>query len=274
MDEQSSRSDADRWTSEVGYFDGEAASARAVLQPIDPRVIERYGILPRAHHNKEFRFRVMGDIQGKRILDVGCGGGGNSVLLASLGATVTGIDISPTSVNVARERAAINGLTSRASFICAPLEQASFNRAEFDIVWGDAFLHHVIPRLDAVMANIVQWVKPGGMVIFSEPVNRASWLRWLRYRVSVVPVSGTPDERPLEEHELQIIRRRVPGIQERYFQIFGRLDRIILPNHRLEDASAMQRFGVETVAHFDRLLIDALPWAKRLARTCVIYGRT
>ncbi len=273
MVEQMLRSDAQRWTAESGYFDREAVAARAKLQPTDPRVLERYGRHPREHHNKEFRFRLMGDIRGKRILDVGCGDGGNAVVLARLGATVTGIDISSASIDVARERAAINGVSDRASFICAPLEYAMLDRADYDIAWGDAILHHVIPHLDSVVAGIMRWIRPGGMVIFSEPVNRAPWLRWLRLHMPLVPVSGTPDERPLEDAELQIIRERVPGMQARYFQILGRLNRVILPSHRLEEATTLQRLGVEGVARFDHAVIDAMPMARRLARTCVLYGR-
>jgi 2-polyprenyl-3-methyl-5-hydroxy-6-metoxy-1,4-benzoquinol methylase len=170
-----------RWKSEASFFDEHGA---AVL-PLDPLTIKRYSPPHRLRFNKEFRFHILGDLTGKTVLDVGCGDGTNAVTLAKLGAHVTGIDISPKSIATAQERARINGLSDRMRLICAPLEVVDLAPDSFDIVWGDAILHHLIPELDAVLERLTACAKPGGLIIFSEPVNFNRTLRRIRFMVPV-----------------------------------------------------------------------------------------
>jgi 2-polyprenyl-3-methyl-5-hydroxy-6-metoxy-1,4-benzoquinol methylase len=111
-------------------------------------------------------------ISGKKsVLDVGCGDGLNSVLLAKLSAKVTGIDISPKSIELAEKRAEINNSKSATRFICSPVEVAEIPRHSFDVIWGDAILHHLIENLQPVLSRLILWAKHGALMIFSEPVN-------------------------------------------------------------------------------------------------------
>jgi 2-polyprenyl-3-methyl-5-hydroxy-6-metoxy-1,4-benzoquinol methylase len=59
-------------------------------------------------------------------------------MLARMGARVTGIDVSPGAIDVARRRALVNGVADRVRFLCAPIEKAPLADREFDIVWGTA----------------------------------------------------------------------------------------------------------------------------------------
>ena len=93
----------DRWKEEAAFFDRVAEQQAEALSPIDPLAFRRYSSPSlRKRFKEEFRFRILGDMRGKRVLDVGCGEGSNSLMLAKLGAQVTGIDISPRSIDVAR----------------------------------------------------------------------------------------------------------------------------------------------------------------------------
>lgn len=114
------------------------------------RIIDRYRNPGNLYH-KEYRFQLMGDLKDKLILDVGCGDGQNAVLLAELGASVVGVDISPKAIELATIRAEITGLTKKCRFVCSPLETAGDLGGPFDIVWGDAILHHLISEFDTVM---------------------------------------------------------------------------------------------------------------------------
>ena len=268
MEEPQSTSDErqKRWKSEASFFDEHGT---AVL-PLDPLTIKRYSPPHRLRFNKEFRFHILGDLTGKTVLDVGCGDGTNAVTLAKLGAHVTGIDISPKSIATAQERARINGLSNRIRLICAPLEVVELAPDSFDIVWGDAILHHLIPELDAVLERLTACAKPGGLVIFSEPVNFNRTLRRIRFMVPV-RIEATPDERPLEAAEVRVIQRRLPDLRVARFTLLARLDRFVLPNHNYERASPIRRGLTNTLALIDSLLL-AIPGFRSMAGTAVFYG--
>jgi ubiquinone/menaquinone biosynthesis C-methylase UbiE len=80
---------------------------------------------------------------GTRVLDVGCGVGRWSRLLAARGARVTGVDLSPTMISEAGRRAAAGGLASRCRFLvqdCAALEIGE----TFDLILCVTMLQHIL----------------------------------------------------------------------------------------------------------------------------------
>src|SRR5262245_21550110 len=88
-------------------------------------------------------FDRFGDLQGKEILETGCGTGDFAVFLARSGAHVTAIDVSPKSMEVARERARRNGLHRSIDAQVVPIEQLTFEDERFDLVFGASMIHHV-----------------------------------------------------------------------------------------------------------------------------------
>src|SRR6202171_1203738 len=75
-------------------------------EPLDPAVLERYRT-PGNMYPKEYCFRLLGDLRDKTILDVGCGEGEDGMILAKLGARVTGLDVSPAAIELAKQRAQV-----------------------------------------------------------------------------------------------------------------------------------------------------------------------
>jgi 2-polyprenyl-3-methyl-5-hydroxy-6-metoxy-1,4-benzoquinol methylase len=168
----------------------------------------------------DFSYRLAGPLQGKRVLDVGAGTGENALVLAALGARVTAVDISSKSLEVLRQRAEISGLAARIETFCSPIEAYSTDEV-FDVVWAEAFLHHVIPNLDLVLNSLETRIAPGGRILFSEPLAP----RWLRRIRLLLPIQahGTPGERPLEPMEIAIIQAHFPGMRKRSFYCLSRL---------------------------------------------------
>ncbi len=114
-------------------------------------------------------------LQGKRVLDIGCGGGILSESMARLGADVTGIDLSEPSISVARLHALESDLS--VDYECIAAEDfAAENPAQFDVVTCLELLEHV-PDPASTVAACAEAVKPGGHVFFST-LNRnpKSWL--------------------------------------------------------------------------------------------------
>jgi 2-polyprenyl-6-hydroxyphenyl methylase / 3-demethylubiquinone-9 3-methyltransferase len=109
--------------------------------------------------------RIAGDLRGKRILDVGCGGGILSESMAASGARVAGIDLSDKALGVAR----LHKLESGADVdyrLVAVETLAAESPGAYDVVTCMEMLEHV-PQPASVVAAVATLVKPGGTVVIS-----------------------------------------------------------------------------------------------------------
>jgi 2-polyprenyl-6-hydroxyphenyl methylase/3-demethylubiquinone-9 3-methyltransferase len=104
-------------------------------------------------------------LAGKRILDVGCGGGILSESMAERGAHVTGIDAGEAPLEVARLHLLESGLDVHYERMMVE-ELASEQPGSFDAVTCMELLEHVPDPL-SVIRSCYQLVKPGGKVFFS-----------------------------------------------------------------------------------------------------------
>ncbi|MGV6825577.1 MAG: bifunctional 2-polyprenyl-6-hydroxyphenol methylase/3-demethylubiquinol 3-O-methyltransferase UbiG, partial [bacterium] len=108
-------------------------------------------------------------LEGKRVLDVGCGGGILAEAMASLGAEVTGIDMAEASLEVAKLHLLESGRDVEYRQVTAE-QMAAEHPGEFDIVTCLEMLEHV-PDPASVIAACATLVKPGGQLFFST-INR------------------------------------------------------------------------------------------------------
>ena len=109
-------------------------------------------------------FDLLPDVAGLRGLDVGCGEGHNTRLLARRGAHVSAVDVSETFVRHAREAEVAEplGIDYRiASALDLPFEPGSFDFVASFMCYMD------VPRTDRVLAEASRVLKPGGFLQFS-----------------------------------------------------------------------------------------------------------
>lgn len=131
----------------------------------------------------------LGDIKGKRVLEIGPGAGGHSALFASHGAHVTSVDITE---QRARATAAKFSLMGDRAENCAAMqgdaEKLPFDDATFDIVYSNGVLHHTSDT-EASIAEVYRVLKPGGQAAIML-YCKSSWHYWLNMFLCVGILQG------------------------------------------------------------------------------------
>lgn len=153
------------------------------MSNVDHAEIAKFEALAHRWWDRESEFKPLHDINplrvnwidervglaGKRVLDVGCGGGILSEAMALRGAKVTGIDMGEAPLGVARLHQLESGVEVDYRQITAE-ELAEEMPAQFDVVTCLEMLEHV-PDPASVIRACCTLVKPGGQVFFST-INR------------------------------------------------------------------------------------------------------
>ncbi|MCJ8501863.1 bifunctional 2-polyprenyl-6-hydroxyphenol methylase/3-demethylubiquinol 3-O-methyltransferase UbiG [Desulfatitalea alkaliphila] len=152
-------------------------------QNVDQEEIDRFGAMAHQWWQPEGPFKGLHDINpvrlayvarhaelsGRRVLDVGCGGGLLSEAMARAGARVTGIDMAPAALAVARQHAAQNGVNVDYRQAAAETRVGTHAGA-YDIVTCMELVEHV-PDPAALVAACARLARPGGRLFFAT-VNR------------------------------------------------------------------------------------------------------
>lgn len=137
-------------------------------------------------------------LEGKKVLDVGCGGGLLCEAMAYKGAEVCGIDLAEASLKTARLHLYESKLSVDYQYTSAE-QHAEQHTGFYDIVTCMELLEHV-PNPQSIVSACMRTVKPGGDVFFST-INRTPKAYWLavigaEYLLNLVP-KGTHDYRKL-----------------------------------------------------------------------------
>lgn len=175
-------------------------------------------------------FARLGDIRGKRLLELGCGAGDLTLAFAQAGARVTALDVSSGMVDVARQRVARFVPGGAVAFVEGAAEAVPAANASFDLVVGKWILHHT--DLDVLIPEVARLLAPGGRAIFIENSGLNPILRLARERVAGrfgVRRVGTPDEHPLVEADFERFAEQFGVVRRHYpqFDFLRLLDRQI-----------------------------------------------
>lgn len=102
--------------------------------------------------------------RGKKVLEIGCGLGTDTMNFARAGANVTAVDLSRESLNLARRRAEVFGLSDRIKFFEANAEDLSvvIPPEKYDLVYSFGVIHHS-PNPEKIVKQIREhFINPGG----------------------------------------------------------------------------------------------------------------
>lgn len=208
---------------EIEHFDRvyseEAKSDSLVLHEANVR---RY-VKPPANtiYSKEYCYHLMGPLAGKKILEIACGNGTDTALMARLGGDVCAYDISPEAIKLTEKRAAANGLGDRVQAQVHATFQEAFAGETFDIIVGFAALHHL--PLEGLADELRQRLNPGGAAVFQEPVVNSRGLARLRQLIPIRVVEVTEDEVPLNDAAITELAQPFQRIERREFECVSRI---------------------------------------------------
>lgn len=185
-------------------------------------------------------------LAGKKVLDVGCGGGILSEAMAQRGANVTGIDMGEAPLNIARLHALESGVS--VDYKQIPVEQlAAQMPGEFDVVTCLEMLEHV-PDPASIIKACHTLVKPGGMVFFStinrNPKAYAMAILGAEYLLRMLP-AGTHDyDKFIKPSELT---RWCRAAELQVINMTGMVYNPLTKDYRLKDQDVDVNYLVATV---------------------------
>ncbi|MEK6555307.1 MAG: class I SAM-dependent methyltransferase [Bdellovibrionota bacterium] len=150
---------------------------------------------------------LLPDLKGKKVLDAGCGPGAYTGLLLERQAIVTGIDVSPSMLKIAKEK-----FGAEAKYILHDLGQPlkMFQAGQFDFILSSLMIHY-INDLNALFAEFNRILSPGDRIVlsthhpmmdFNESVNQLYYQKELLsqdWTVTGQPVKVHFYRRPLSE---------------------------------------------------------------------------
>jgi SAM-dependent methyltransferase len=122
---------------------------------------------------------------GKRILEIGCGIGTDTINFARHGARVTAVDLSKRSLDIALQRANVYGLKERIQFIHADAEELvkAIPIEPYDLIYALGVIHHT-PDPERVIQQMTFYTAPGSMVKIMV-YHRYSWkVFWILLKYS------------------------------------------------------------------------------------------
>jgi SAM-dependent methyltransferase len=199
----------------------------------------------------------LGDLTGRRVLEIGCGLGEISALMAKSGAEVTAFDLSRNSVLTTRRRAVLNDVDEQIALVVAAGEALSVADESFDVLFGKAILHHLDLNLGS--DQLFRVLKTGGKAVFVEPMGMNPVLKFVREYVPYPNKNPRGEDRPLNYEEIYAWGRGYQEYNFREIQLLSMIERGLGFGKRI---NILQRL--------DNLLLDRFVFIRRYCRYIVM----
>jgi 2-polyprenyl-3-methyl-5-hydroxy-6-metoxy-1,4-benzoquinol methylase len=179
---KSTQSKLDKSISDVQqYWDARPCNIHHSAKPVGSREYfdeveaRKYFVEPHIRAFAEF-----GRWKGKRVLEVGCGIGTDSINFARAGARLTAVDLSAESLRIAQQRAGVMGVADRIEFLQANVEEltAAVTGEPYDLIYSFGAIHHT-PRPERALAEIRSVAARGGtlkLMIYHKRSWKVLWI--------------------------------------------------------------------------------------------------
>jgi ubiquinone biosynthesis O-methyltransferase len=124
----------------------------------------------------ELVWRLAGDVEGKKVLDIGCQYGVFSFFLAEKGAEVTGMDISQRWIARCQREASMKYDDKSFDFLAGDAQELPFEDGSFDVVVCSEVIEHV-DHPGNVLSEINRVLVPGGVLVLSTPNTKSYYVK-------------------------------------------------------------------------------------------------
>ena len=204
-----------------------------------------------------------------RVLDYGCGPGDWGVWMATEGARVTFLDLSPMAVELALRRAAASGAASPVTGEARDASNLScFRTGEFDLIFACAALHHTL-KYPHALEELLRVLKPGGRLVLAETLGNNPVLNLAR-RILARRI-GEPEEAGegilFSERELEALRPHFRKIEVMPVNLLAMAKRLLRGHFGNSAARALLR----TLEAADSALL-CLPLLRRYCGEALIVA--
>lgn len=123
-------------------------------------------------HEETFIRKIKSYCSGKDVLEIGCGDGARSRVIARTCKSWIGIDPDPESIRQANE----NNVPENLKFIEGVVEELQWSGSSFDVAMFTLSLHHIeIDLMPRAVDEVIRVLRPGGTVIFLEPLPEGTF---------------------------------------------------------------------------------------------------
>lgn len=224
-----------------------------------------------------YALKRMGDLRGKKLLDLGCGAGETSVYFALKGATVHACDIAEEFIKVTETLAARHAVSVQA--VQAEASRLPYAGETFDIVFGNGVLHHV--EVLPTGKEISRVLKKGGLAVFIEPLPYNPLINIYRHLAKGV---RTEDEKPLTFSQLRALSPYFSSFDHQEFWLFSLIiflhfyfvkrwdpSKVRYWKKVIEEGNAYKKMFTR-LQSYDRFLIRTMPFLRPLCWNTVLVG--
>lgn len=153
----------------------------------------------------------LGDLTGKRVLDVGCGLGEASVYFAQKGANVTALDLSSGMLKITSDLAKSNGVEVHTHLASADYLGLNSDR-KFDVIYAGNLLHHV--DIKKTLQQLLSHLAENAVFVSWDPLAYNPVINIYRKFATSV---RTDDEHPIKRSDLQYISSKFEFCEQRFF---------------------------------------------------------
>ena len=202
---------------------------------------------------------LVGDFEkGYKILEYGCGTGTNTLLWASKGKDITGIDISSSGIQSATDDAVAKKMHCK--FYQMNAENLQFEDGAYDVIIGKGILHHL--DLAKALPEISRVLKSHGEAVFIEPLGHNPFINLFR---KLTPKLRTDDERPLHLEELRMFNEHFRSVTLSFYNF---LTLFALPLR----STVLYRPAKRILKYLDFLIFSVAPSLKKYSWMVLIHA--